>query len=361
MSAAAAPLIAPLLSICMIVKNEEKNLARALASTTGLDAELVVADTGSTDGTVEVALRAGARVVTFPWVDDFSAARNFCFASARGRWLLVLDADEELTEGLRSEIARVLEASHAGALRLPVCNVDDRGALRMRAPSVRLVRSGRGYAYEGRVHESIESSVTRAGDEIEDVEARDRPSRLHADRGRAEAAPRSEHAPRGGRARGGKGRAASLALSRPPARDRRRSRGGGALVRARPRGAPGPRAGRLVGQPARVDPPLRALARRGLGGGAGRGGRQARTRRLAAHAGRDHAARRRRTLRARLREHALQAACARRRRLRAAERGDGDPPGACHGGRRQCPSGVCAPRSSREEAASRRGARRRAR
>src|SRR5437867_2509435 len=97
----------PLLSICMIVKNEEENLARALGSAAGLDAELVVVDTGSTDGTVEVARRAGARVLEFPWVDDFSAARNFGFESARGRWLLVLDADEELTDDLRERVSGV--------------------------------------------------------------------------------------------------------------------------------------------------------------------------------------------------------------------------------------------------------------
>jgi tetratricopeptide (TPR) repeat protein len=170
----AAPAIAtapaPLLSICMIVKNEEQNLARALASAAGLDAELLVVDTGSTDGTVEVALRAGARVVHFPWVDDFSAARNFGLASARGRWLLVLDADEELSGDLRARIGAILEASEAGAVRIPVSNVDDRGALRMRAPSVRIVRSGRGFAYEGRVHESLEPSLGRAAAAIEDAD-----------------------------------------------------------------------------------------------------------------------------------------------------------------------------------------------
>jgi tetratricopeptide (TPR) repeat protein len=161
---------APLLSVCMIVKNEEANLARALASAAGLDAELVVVDTGSTDGTVEVALRAGARVLHFPWIDDFSAARNFAFAAARGRWLLVLDADEELSAELRARVSGVLEQSAAGAIRVPVSNVDERGGLRMRAPSVRIVRGGRGYAYEGRVHEQIETSLTRAGGAIEDAE-----------------------------------------------------------------------------------------------------------------------------------------------------------------------------------------------
>ncbi len=161
---------APLLSICMIVKNEEDNLARALESATGIGAEIVVVDTGSSDRTVDVARRAGARVEHFAWVDDFSAARNFALASARGVWLFVLDADEELTEELRTRIRGVLETSRAGALRIPAASVDERGVLQMQTPTTRIIRSGRGYVYEGRVHERIEMSIARAGDSIEDAE-----------------------------------------------------------------------------------------------------------------------------------------------------------------------------------------------
>jgi hypothetical protein len=161
---------APLLSICMIVKNEEANLPRALESARGLDAEVVVVDTGSTDATVAMATQAGAKVVHFAWVDDFSAARNFAFASATGRWLLVLDADEELTPELRAAIPGVLASTKAGALRVPMSDVDDRGATRMRFWSTRIVRSGRGYAYEGRVHEDLEGSVLRAGGVIASAE-----------------------------------------------------------------------------------------------------------------------------------------------------------------------------------------------
>lgn len=170
MSSSLAPSPAPLFSVCMIVKNEEANLPRALASAAGMGAELVVVDTGSTDATVEVATRAGAKVVHFTWVGDFSAARNFAFSSATGRWLLVLDADEELTSDFRSRIASALESSEAGALRVTISDIDDRGAVRMRFPSTRITRNGRGYAYEGRVHEDLEASVLRAGHAIEDVD-----------------------------------------------------------------------------------------------------------------------------------------------------------------------------------------------
>ncbi len=100
----------PLLSICMIVKNEEANLLRCLDSLLPLInwrddetlermTELVVVDTGSTDRTVNVAKRYTERVYkkTFvPW--DFSAARNFSTSKARGEKIMIVDADEELAQ-----------------------------------------------------------------------------------------------------------------------------------------------------------------------------------------------------------------------------------------------------------------------
>src|SRR5882724_11685213 len=85
-----------MLSVCFIARNEEKNLPRALASVRGIADEVIVADTGSTDRTVEIAKESGAIVCHFPWCDDFSAARNFAISHARGDWILWMDADEEL-------------------------------------------------------------------------------------------------------------------------------------------------------------------------------------------------------------------------------------------------------------------------
>jgi len=64
------------LTISLIVRNEEQSLGRCLDSVQGLGDEIVVVDTGSTDGTREVAAGRGARVFDFPWCDDFAAARN---------------------------------------------------------------------------------------------------------------------------------------------------------------------------------------------------------------------------------------------------------------------------------------------
>src|SRR5215469_8478565 len=84
------------ISLCMIVRNEERFLADALESVRGVVDEINIVDTGSTDSTVEIATRYGANVVHRTWCNDFSWARNEALAMATRRWILVLDADERL-------------------------------------------------------------------------------------------------------------------------------------------------------------------------------------------------------------------------------------------------------------------------
>src|SRR5687768_16414549 len=81
-------------SIAMIVKNEQETLARCLDSVQGAVDEIIVVDTGSTDSTPEIARRYTDRVLTFPWCDDFAAARQFAFDHATGTWVGWLDADD---------------------------------------------------------------------------------------------------------------------------------------------------------------------------------------------------------------------------------------------------------------------------
>ena len=83
----------PRLSVALIVKNEEKLLARSLASLKGRVDEIVCVDTGSTDATVSIATEAGCRVVHWPWREDFAAARNFASSQCTGDWILTWDAD----------------------------------------------------------------------------------------------------------------------------------------------------------------------------------------------------------------------------------------------------------------------------
>lgn len=99
----------PTLSVCLIAKNEERNLPRALASVADVADEIIVTDTGSTDATQKIAGQFGVRTAQFPWCDDFAAAHNFCKGLATSDWILMLDADEELLSESRDELLRSLE------------------------------------------------------------------------------------------------------------------------------------------------------------------------------------------------------------------------------------------------------------
>lgn len=83
-------------SLCMIVKNEEKVLARCLDSFAPLFDEIIVVDTGSDDATKEIAARYTEKIYDFEWCDDFSAARNFAFSKCTGDYIYSCDADEVL-------------------------------------------------------------------------------------------------------------------------------------------------------------------------------------------------------------------------------------------------------------------------
>ena len=96
------------LSAALIVRDEAAMLGDCLRSLRGLVDEIVVVDTGSTDGTPDLAAGLGARVVTLPWQGDFAAARNEALARAEGRWILYIDADERIAPGPPADRERLL-------------------------------------------------------------------------------------------------------------------------------------------------------------------------------------------------------------------------------------------------------------
>ncbi len=101
----------------MIVKNEEQYLEQCLASIAGAVDEICIVDTGSSDRTIEIAKRFGARVEEHVWRDDFSWARNKAIDMATKRWIVMLDADEELVPEGRASLAR-LKSTPAGTCGL---------------------------------------------------------------------------------------------------------------------------------------------------------------------------------------------------------------------------------------------------
>jgi hypothetical protein len=95
-------------ALAMIVKNEERNLPACLESTRGLFDQTVIVDTGSTDRTVAVAKRSGARVLHFKWCDDFAAARNYGLDRIDADYVFRMDADDRIAPEHRKRTSRIL-------------------------------------------------------------------------------------------------------------------------------------------------------------------------------------------------------------------------------------------------------------
>ncbi|MGG0262779.1 glycosyltransferase family 2 protein [Bacillus mycoides] len=85
-----------MISLCMIVKNEAHTLDRCLQSIKGIPDEIIIIDTGSTDGTKEIARKWTPHIYDFKWICDFSAARNEAFRHAKMEYIFWLDADDIL-------------------------------------------------------------------------------------------------------------------------------------------------------------------------------------------------------------------------------------------------------------------------
>jgi glycosyltransferase involved in cell wall biosynthesis len=161
------------ISQCMIVKNEEANIERALTWGKGIVSEQIVVDTGSTDRTMEIARQMGAIVYEFPWMDDFSAAKNFAISKARYEWVAFLDADEYLAPGDGGKVRDYIETlqnTEAESLLTSCVNLDNEGNVMNVGSQSRIFK--RHLRYEGRVHEHLTSTRNRLlqiADVTEDV------------------------------------------------------------------------------------------------------------------------------------------------------------------------------------------------
>jgi glycosyltransferase involved in cell wall biosynthesis len=148
----------------MIVKNEERSLAKTLDSVRGLAGEIVIVDTGSTDATPRIAAQYGAKAISFDFaVVDFAAARNRALASATGRWILMLDADETLDAASAPEIERLIALNENAGYFLERHNRSSDSETSTKDYVVRLFPNRPDYRYRGRVHETIDASILAGG------------------------------------------------------------------------------------------------------------------------------------------------------------------------------------------------------
>jgi glycosyltransferase involved in cell wall biosynthesis len=146
-------------SLCIIAKDEARDIAGCIASAAGAVDEIVVVDTGSSDATKEIAAAAGAIVADFPWRDDFAAARNCALEHATGDWILVLDADERLAPGGAEKIRAAIRNNKCLGYRLEIAS-DIGGSVPQRVYLIRLYRRRPELRYVRRIHESLNEAIS---------------------------------------------------------------------------------------------------------------------------------------------------------------------------------------------------------
>lgn len=147
------------ISLCMIVRDEEAVLARCLESVQDIVDEIIIVDTGSVDGTKEIAKKFTDRIYTFPWCDDFAAARNYAFAQGTGTYLMWMDADDILPQSEKQkflELKERLEETPCDMVRMVYdAALDESGQAAFSYYRERLVRNCPQANWSGFVHEVI--------------------------------------------------------------------------------------------------------------------------------------------------------------------------------------------------------------
>jgi glycosyltransferase involved in cell wall biosynthesis len=163
------------LSACLIVKNEESCIEKCLKSIESFVDEIIVVDTGSTDGTVKIAGEYTDRIFKYKWTDDFSAARNFSAECAKNDWIIVLDADETVDFWNVQEIGSFIKSENQRRVgRVKIISTTDEsrvGALEERAvtDSISRLFNKRYFHFTGTIHEQLTAKDGGASDRT-DVE-----------------------------------------------------------------------------------------------------------------------------------------------------------------------------------------------
>lgn len=149
-----------MISLCMIVKNEEENLKKCLAKIAPFVDEIIIVDTGSTDSSKYIALEYTDKVYCFDWCNDFSTARNFSISKAVNDWILILDADEYVNEFTKDKINNFINCKSNEKIvgRIQRINIlEDLNGDKKYIERINRLFNKKYYHYEGMIHEQIVS------------------------------------------------------------------------------------------------------------------------------------------------------------------------------------------------------------
>lgn len=147
-----------MLTLCMIVKNEENTLKNCLIGAASSVDEIIIVDTGSTDNTKDIALEFTDKIYDFKWCNDFSKARNYSIEKASNDWVLILDADEFIVDFSSKSVQEFMEEpsnrNKVGRLKRVNFMEDSYGNNKYIERINRLFNKNY-FNYEGIIHEQI--------------------------------------------------------------------------------------------------------------------------------------------------------------------------------------------------------------
>ncbi len=158
----------PDLSVCMIVKNEEKYLRDCLKSLLPVSPEFIIVDTGSTDATKRIANEFSVKLFDMPWNNNFSYTRNYALSKATGKWIFYIDADERLSSKSIKELLHIVKSNIFAGIYCNLQSVDKQGGRPNVMKYIRLFRAHPDIRFKGRVHEQIFGSLNEQGYSIHD-------------------------------------------------------------------------------------------------------------------------------------------------------------------------------------------------
>lgn len=143
------------LSVCLIVKDEIDVISRCLSCVKKFADEIIVVDTGSTDGTLDEVKKFTDKIFCFDWIDDFSAARNFAFEKATCEYVMWLDADDIITDLNCRKIKELLIDADFDLAFLPYAAAFDGEVPTFVYYRERIFKRSGNYRFEGAVHEAV--------------------------------------------------------------------------------------------------------------------------------------------------------------------------------------------------------------
>ena len=144
-----------LLSVCLIVKNEQEVIGRCLNCVSKFADEIIVVDTGSTDGTIGEARKFTEDIYFFKWCDDFSAARNFAFEKATCEYVMWIDADDVVTDENCLKIEELVQKKDFDMAFLLYVTAFNGGKPSFFYYRERIMRRNMNYSFAGAVHEAV--------------------------------------------------------------------------------------------------------------------------------------------------------------------------------------------------------------